>query len=262
MFYFSNDNSSSISFRYVIAFLSFVALFDGVKTSSVRSLQDDCSQDLKNTLVLTDTLTLHWDVDYGSSAGMHVLQVCMRSETGGWLGFGVSPSGMMVGAEAVIGLPDENTVLKYSLNGKGPTSVVAMNATNQTLMGRNIQQENGVTVLSFEKYLKEGKDPIKHGQNNTFIYAEAASNAFGYHGPLRGNVTLFFEEAPIPTLRPTSMGKSSKKLSKSSKVKSNEAGKSTKDEIGKGGKSTEDEIGKAGKSNYSSKSTNPGKSSK
>ena len=250
MFLFGND-SSSIRFRRVLVFLLFVTLFDGAKASTTRLLQDDCSQDLKNTLKLTDTLTLHWDVDYGSSADMHMLQVCMRSETDGWLGFGVSPSGMMIGAETVIGLPDENTVLKYSLNGKGPTSVVAMNATNQTLMNTDIQQVNGVTVLSFEKYLEEGKDPIKLGQNNTFIYAEAANNAFGYHGPLRGNVTLFLEDAPIPTLRPTSTGKSSKKLSKSSKGTSDEAGKSTKNEIGK-----------AGKSDYSSKSTKPGKSSK
>lgn len=186
-------------------------------TSKSRSLQDNCSQGLKNSKELSNTLTLHWDVHFGSSAGLHVLHVCMWSNTEGWLGFGVSPSGKMVGSEAVIGLPDENTVLKYSLNGKGPTSVVAMNATSQTLTNTSIQQDNGVTVLSFGKYLEDGKDPIKLGQNNTFIFAEAMRNALVYHGQSRGTFTLFLDEAPIPTPRPTSMGKSSK-LSKSSKV--------------------------------------------
>lgn len=35
----------------------------------------------------------------------------------GWVGLGFSSDGVMVGADAVIGLPDEDTALEYDLGG-------------------------------------------------------------------------------------------------------------------------------------------------
>lgn len=201
---------------------------------------------------LSDTLTFAWDVKYGTKDNKSVLHVCMESQSEGWLGWGISSDGMMIGAEAVIGLPDDGTVLKYNLNGKSSSKVIAMNSTYQTLLNTKIEQKGGVTTLSFEKILEEeGQLPIVPGQNNTFIFAEATANAFGYHGSSRGNFTLFIEEPPKPTPRPT--------LVKSDKTKSSkslsEASKSSKPEQDKVGKSIKVEpSNKSGKSYYSGKS--------
>ena len=37
----------------------------------------------------------------------------------GWLGIGFSDDGLMIGSDAVIGLPDEETVSEYDMNSYG-----------------------------------------------------------------------------------------------------------------------------------------------
>lgn len=172
-------------------------LMSAVRSSVSGSLEDDtlsCSQDdFTNAQNLTDTLMLLWEVKYGVK---NTIRVCMESQSEGWLGFGISSDGMMIDTEAVIGLPDDGTVLKYNLNGKAPSAVVLMNSTDQTLMNANIEQKDGVTVLSFEKFLDEDQYPIELGKNSTVLFADASNNALGYHGSSRGNFTIFFDEPP------------------------------------------------------------------
>jgi hypothetical protein len=183
-----------------------------------------CPRELTNAVELSDVLKLFWDVKVDAIAKKNKLRVCMKSKSEGWLGFGISPTGQMTGAEAVIGVPDDGTVLKYDLNGKSSSAVVPMNSINQTLMNTSIKQKDGDTVLYFEKYLHEDQYPIVLGRNNTFIFADATSSSLQYHGSSRGNFTLFVEKSRVPTAQPTRK-RSREKKPKSSKSTPGKSGK-------------------------------------
>ncbi|CAN0403390.1 unnamed protein product, partial [Scytosiphon promiscuus] len=46
----------------------------------------------------------------------HVIQVVNSAVA--WTGIGFSSDGMMVGSDAVVGLPDDASVLEYEMTGK------------------------------------------------------------------------------------------------------------------------------------------------
>lgn len=83
-------------------------------------------------------------------------------------------------AEAIMGLPEEGSVLKYDLSAESESGVVPMSDDKQTLVNTNITQEDGMTVMTFAKYLDEDQYPLVVG-DNTCIYAESTSNSFGFH---------------------------------------------------------------------------------
>jgi hypothetical protein len=90
---------SYFSIKHLVASLC-AALVAGSDEPKARSLEDgipSCPEGLTNLWILTDDLTLLWDVKYGDTAKSDVLRVCMKSLSSGWLGFGVSPRGVMVG---------------------------------------------------------------------------------------------------------------------------------------------------------------------
>lgn len=117
----------------------------------------------------------------------------------GWIAWGVSPAGGMIGAEAVIGLPDEaNSATnpgKYALSQYSPAGVNLVDA--QTLKDATIVQENGVTTLTFMKLLQEdGEHIIDPNGVNKFIYAVGSSgNDLAYHGSSRSPFEIDFSQA-------------------------------------------------------------------
>ena len=101
----------------------------------------------------------------------------------GWTGLGISPDGLMSGSVAIVGLPNDNSVLKYSL-GSG-RSVNPMPAEQQTLRDTSIVQQDGQTIMTFTKLLVEQDELpilIENGSTNIFIHARGMGNALGYHG--------------------------------------------------------------------------------
>lgn len=141
-----------------------------------------CPSDLTQSLDVTDTLTLYYDV-IGD-----IFCARMESQTEGWLGFGISPSGGMVPADAVIGLPDEGTVLLYEMTSPSLSGVVALSDDMQTLTDNTITQDTA-TTMTFAMKLNEGTYPLAVGDNSC-IYAQGSSNAFAYHGNSRGSFQL------------------------------------------------------------------------
>ena len=117
--------------------------------------------------------------------------LCARFEslTTGWIGFGISPTEKMIGAEAVIGVPADNTVKKYILFGKSVDAITMMNEADQTLMDTSVTQDaEGRTTMSFTKYLFEDKyGIIPNDFINRFIWATGSTNELSYHGATRGN---------------------------------------------------------------------------
>ena len=58
----------------------------------------------------------------------------------GWLGIGFSDSGSMIGSDAVVGLPDENTVLEYDMDA------------HDTPSESPEQASSGYTYMQFQVY--------------------------------------------------------------------------------------------------------------
>ena len=128
--------------------------------------------------------TMSFAVNEGDprAGGQDTVTIIYEVPTAAWVGIGFNDNGgLMVGSEAVIGLPDENTVKKYALAAKSGEGVQPLADAQQTLIEASITQEGGVTIMQFTKILEEaGEIPIAVGQN-TFLGAYGSSNALGYH---------------------------------------------------------------------------------
>jgi hypothetical protein len=114
------------------------------------------------------------------------LTVELVYEGEGWLGFGFSTSGHMIGSSAVIGLPDEplspTNPGKYSLGGHSTAAVRLMSDEAQTLTDTSITQNATHTTMKFTKHLVEdGELAIDAYGENTFIYGTGVANALSQH---------------------------------------------------------------------------------
>ena len=151
----------------------------------IRSLDTTaCSSDdpsYSHSLKITSNVHFFWElIDDNTS-----LKAALKYNGVGWLGFGVTtPSGSMIGADAIIGNPDlafENkmSVLKYDIDSMSIEGIVPMQESMQTLKNAFVTQDRNSTVLEFTKKLKEdGEHEILTASPNRFIWAVGESNAF------------------------------------------------------------------------------------
>mmetsp|Transcript_5267 Transcript_5267/g.9346 ORF Transcript_5267/g.9346 Transcript_5267/m.9346 type:complete len:1208 (+) Transcript_5267:170-3793(+) len=152
----------------------------------------DCSQFVASHEFEGLGLTLNYvvNVDEETGEGNFTGQVVYEGQ--GWVGFGVSESGAMVGSLAVIGLPDEDISEsnpgKYDLGGQSPAAVTLTD--QQTILDGNVEQNETHTVLTFTKLLTEpGEMPIDPNGRNVFLAAAGLDNNLGFHA-VRGVVAL------------------------------------------------------------------------
>lgn len=187
--------------------------------SPIKSLAEAASsaqfKQANEQLVLTTCPpTLDQSEVIGSDATLYYAVVpgllCARVEVEnheGWVGFGISENGAMVGSQAIIGLPAPvGTVLKYDLNGKSTNLVTPMAADKQTLRDTSITQVGDKMVMEFTKLLvEEGEIPISvetttanTGPPNTFLFARGPGSTLGYHASrLAFNMFLRSDSADI-----------------------------------------------------------------
>lgn len=170
-----------------------------------RAASQTCpSVDEYTEITLGDgSLTFKYAVVLASTADERsILCARLESGTGGWMGFGISPTGKMdSGADmrstGIIGLPGDGTVQKYWLAEE--PRVDPMDAEHQTLMGTSIAEADGITVMEFTKYLQEdGEYEIFTNGENPFLYALSTDATLGYHGSDRGTFMLDFGLPPPP----------------------------------------------------------------
>lgn len=160
-----------------------------------------CPSNLARSEVLMEDLTLYYEVIHDEAIDSEnggVLCVRLEYDSQGWLGFGFSSGGEMVGSTAVIGLPDYKDSItnpgKYSLDGKTDSLVVPMDTAQQTLRDATIRQDNRMTMMEFGKLLiEDDEQPLVVPGENTFIYSASANNELGYHGFKRGSITVYLE---------------------------------------------------------------------
>merc|ERR1712232_1092721 len=89
------------------------------------------------------------DLPLEAAAAGGVLDVRFVYEGEGWVAFGISRNGQMIGSEAIIGIPSstEDTTIpeKYNLNGFSVQGIERMSDERQTLIDPIITQEDGIT---------------------------------------------------------------------------------------------------------------------
>jgi hypothetical protein len=143
-----------------------------------------CPASLSNTFEIDSISTLFYAIVPSNPPESNNGIFCGKliADTNGWIGIGISPNGEMSGSVAIVGLPDDNSILKYSL-GSG-RSVNPMSEEQQTLRDTSITQQDGQTIITFTKLLVEQDElPIlTDGSVNIFIHARGMSNTLGYHG--------------------------------------------------------------------------------
>jgi len=145
-----------------------------------------CPDTLTRSIKIDEFASLFYEVVQSSSFEARNGIFCARLQVKslGWIGFALSRDGSMVGSDAIIALPDDGTVLKYSLLGKSPDLISKVDDEHQTLKGTSVTQdlELGVTTMAFVKHLDEFEEiPILEKGANHFLYARGGINVLGYH---------------------------------------------------------------------------------
>eukprot|EP00578_Thalassiosira_sp_NH16_P006910 CAMPEP_0181118094 /NCGR_PEP_ID=MMETSP1071-20121207/22887_1 /TAXON_ID=35127 /ORGANISM="Thalassiosira sp., Strain NH16" /LENGTH=273 /DNA_ID=CAMNT_0023202555 /DNA_START=146 /DNA_END=967 /DNA_ORIENTATION=+ len=176
--------------------------------AAAASAAPSCPSTLDASHKVNDMITMYYAIVPSDPADADNGLLCARMEYEGdqWVGLGISADGKMVPSRAIIGLPDDNSVRKYALNGMSPDLVVPAEEDRQTLMDTSIVQSDGMTTMSFARMLvEEDEIEIKASGENIFIYARGSANSpLAYHGggdEHRGVFRVDFkaeEEAPPP----------------------------------------------------------------
>lgn len=132
---------------------------------------------------LTPKITFHWTLNENSNPP--TLDGILEYDGGGWLGFGPSSTGVMVGSTAIIGLPGTGQdPLEYNMQGRTLATIIP--PVHLTSPERAIITEaGGKTVLRFVKVLNggasSGNGTITASGLTTFVFAAGASNDLAYH---------------------------------------------------------------------------------
>ncbi|CAJ1963673.1 unnamed protein product [Cylindrotheca closterium] len=138
------------------------------------------------------TLGYLFTFDDPNTGGKDSITVTYTAPVTAWVGVGASETGLMIGSDAVIGIPATGEVKKYSLSSKSGdlSGVTPMPDDQQTLVNAAITQANGFTTLTYTKILVEdGEVPINRVGENIFIAAHGSSNILGFHS-VRGSFSL------------------------------------------------------------------------
>ena len=140
---------------------------------------------------------------------LQTIKVELEYKGAGWVGISFSESTSMVPNVAIIGLPDDQTVLKYNLGGKVVTSVTEL--ASDTLTDATITFDGATTILKFTKPLVETDETtIAANVENTILVAYGTSNTLNYHA-YRASRTVTLNEcvsagttpAPVVPTPPT-----------------------------------------------------------
>lgn len=169
--------------RTAVVLLSASTIVQGQpNTSPVVIGSCDSTMDGSDMMVqLTPDLTFHWTTM--DDATPPVLDGVLEYNGEGWLGFGTSPNGAMIGSTAIIGLPGTGEEpAQYNLEGKSVDEVKRAEPLSSPEKAV-ITQAGGKTILRFVKVLADNASNGEFTENelNTFIFAAGSSNELGYH---------------------------------------------------------------------------------
>ena len=146
----------------------------------------DCSSFDQNVEELADGLTIRQIVNPQNQT----LTVQLDLDDEAWIGFAFSPNGVMVGSQAVIGLPanEENdgetpaTVGLYNLGAKSPAAVTLLpDGEQERLDDVSVEQIDGQTTVKFTLTGPE-VDALAAGEETArIIFSYGSDNNLGFH---------------------------------------------------------------------------------
>ena len=146
-----------------------------------------CPARLAQSVPVDGRTTLRYAVVPASPPGARNGLLCGRLESdngGGWVGLGVTRTGVMVGSEAIVGVPAAGTVLKYDMRNLTLSGLVPMADARQTLRDARVTADaaTGRVTLEFAKLLTEdGEIPLREDGRNFFLHARGSAPRLGYH---------------------------------------------------------------------------------
>jgi hypothetical protein len=145
-----------------------------------------CPGSLDRQIVIDSSAILYYHLepsDSGANNGILCGRLEVDNNNGGWIGFGWSTNGSMIGGEAIVGLTDARSVLKYNLSSKDVSGVTPMPAARQTLTDTSIRLEGDKAIMTFTKMLVEdGELEIYETGPNAFLHARGSDGqTIGYH---------------------------------------------------------------------------------
>ncbi|KAL3939863.1 MAG: hypothetical protein SGBAC_005498 [Bacillariaceae sp.] len=140
------------------------------------------------------TLSYRFTVEDPNAGGKDSITVTYTAPVSNvWVGVGFSTAGLMVGSEAVIGIPAStgDDVKKYSLGGKTTAGVTLLPDSQQTLVDASLTTTTTTTTtLTFTKILVEdGEIAINRVGETILLAAHGASGTLGIHAT-SGSFTL------------------------------------------------------------------------
>jgi hypothetical protein len=156
------------------------------------------------SVVVNDELTMQYSITTTDDVEYFTARLTYAGV--GWVAWGISPDGEMVGSNAVIGLPGD-AVYTYDLTGKDTSLVIASDTQDQ--IDATIDQTGLETVLQFSRPLNSVNGEISSGVpfNHLFAYRDGR-NTLSTH-TTRGAFYLALstcDELGDPTSAPTSGG--------------------------------------------------------
>jgi len=163
-----------------------------------------CPDVLSMSTVLENmNATLHYAIVPSNPPESRNGVLCGRLEAkhDGYIGIAFSRTTSMLGAEAIIGLPSDDSVLKYNMNDYNDGDVVPMREDRQTLRDTSFDMnEDGMTIMEFTKLLVEDwQIPILEEGENIFLYA-AGGYELGAHSAHLSFTKDFAEDIHVPSV--------------------------------------------------------------
>jgi hypothetical protein len=139
--------------------------------------------------------------------GQDTVTIKLTVPTTAWVAVGTSTNGLMPGAEAVIGKPQDGTVRKYLISQRISSAIDEKPEGQQTLINTDLMQSGGSTVMTYTKILEEDGEIIINGNgDNIFVSAYGLSNSFSFHkgyGSYSVNLSTVAPTTASPVLSPT-----------------------------------------------------------
>ena len=200
----SNSTSNLTTF-----FNDTVDLLNTTDTNSTTTFS--CPFTLNQSSIINSQSTLYYEVvmplsntsSDANNNGIFCARLEVLNNEDGWIGIAFSPGGKMEGSHAIIGVPNDGIVQKYTLSGYYPG---VMSDEKQTLQDTSIgiDEEDGKTVMKFAKQMVEyGETPIKNDGENILLHAWGNS-MLGYHiGKLSFVLDLSDNRTEVPSSAPS-----------------------------------------------------------
>jgi len=110
------------------------------------------------------------------------MDMAIKAQTNGWVGFGVSLTGNMIGSEAVVGWVTSagtQSIMAYTLQAQAVASILP--DSNLTLTKTSVFNSNGTTITKFTRVIAGGNNPISTSGDTLIVAAFGSTRGLSQH---------------------------------------------------------------------------------